>query len=177
GNQMPPSDEAAQAPGPSQADVAAAKDMSTGDRSEMIRSMVNRLAERLKDEPDDLEGWQRLARAYGVLGEQDKAAEALAQITRLQPNNIDAMMQRASALIEKSDRSKPLPTEAVDIFKKVLAIKPDNQDALYFTGLAASQNKQFSLARERWTKLLTLLPKDGQAWQAVSGQLAKLPLQ
>ncbi|MBT4017674.1 MAG: c-type cytochrome biogenesis protein CcmI [Alphaproteobacteria bacterium] len=177
GNQMPASDEAAQAPGPSQADVAAAKDMSTGDRSEMIRSMVNRLAERLKDEPDDLEGWQRLARAYGVLGEQDKAAEALAQITRLQPNNIDAMMQRASALIEKSDRSKPLPTEAVDIFKKVLAIKPDNQDALYFTGLAASQNKQFSLARERWTKLLTLLPKDGQAWQAVSGQLAKLPLQ
>jgi cytochrome c-type biogenesis protein CcmH len=174
-NQMPASDEAAQAPGPSQADVAAAQDMSTGDRSEMIRSMVNRLAERLKDEPDDLEGWQRLARAYGVLGETDKAAEALAQITRLQPNNIDALMQRASALIEKSDRSKPLPTEAVDIFKKVLTIKPDNQDALYFTGLAASQNKQFGMARERWNKLLTLLPKDGQAWQAVSSQLAKLP--
>jgi cytochrome c-type biogenesis protein CcmH len=186
GNQMQASDtaqsapqtrEADQAPGPTKADVAAAKDMSTGDRSEMIRSMVNRLAERLKDEPDDLEGWQRLARAYGVLGEQDKAADARAQILRLQPDNIDVLMQRASAIIEKSDRRKPLPTEAVDIFKKVLALKPDNQDALYFTGLAASQSKQFALARERWSKLLTLLPKDGQAWQAVSGQLAKLPQQ
>jgi cytochrome c-type biogenesis protein CcmH len=164
-----------QAPGPSQADVAAAQDMTTSDRSAMIRSMVERLATRLKDEPDDFEGWQRLARAYGVLGEKEKATEAFAQMARLQPDNIDLLMQRASAIIESSDRAKPLPKEAVDIFAKVLTIKPDNQDALYFTGLAASQNRQFDVARARWTKLLGLLPKDGQAWQAVSKQLAKLP--
>jgi len=165
------------APGPSQEDVAAAQDMSADDRANMIRTMVERLAERLKEEPDNLEGWQRLARAYGVLGEQDKAREAFAQINRLQPDNIDGLMQQASMIIEGSDRAKPLPQEAVDIFARVLTLKPDNQDALYFSGLAASQKKQFDLARTHWNKLLGLLPKDGQAWQAVNGQLEKLPLQ
>ena len=39
----------------------------------MIRSMVESLADRLKEEPDDLGGWRRLARAYQVLGETKKA--------------------------------------------------------------------------------------------------------
>lgn len=65
------------APGPSAEDVKAAGKMSAGDRQRMIRSMVQRLADRLEDEPDDLEGWQRLARAYQVLGETAKAMDAL----------------------------------------------------------------------------------------------------
>ena len=65
------------APGPSAADVAAAADMSGEDRSAMIRSMVSRLEERLKAEPKDLDGWLRLARAFTVLGDKDKAEGAL----------------------------------------------------------------------------------------------------
>ena len=72
------------APGPSAADVEAASQMSAEDQSDMIRSMVNRLAERLENEPDDLEGWKRLARAYQVLGENEKADEARAKIKALQ---------------------------------------------------------------------------------------------
>jgi len=53
------------------------------DRKEFILTMVKRLAERLKEEPDDLEGWERLATSYEVLGDQQKAAEARAQIARL----------------------------------------------------------------------------------------------
>ncbi|MDB5601608.1 MAG: cytochrome c-type biosis protein CcmI [Xanthobacteraceae bacterium] len=64
------------APGPSAADVAAAKDMSETDRNEMIRGMVARLADRLRTEPADLEGWLRLLRAYMVLGQREKAMEA-----------------------------------------------------------------------------------------------------
>ncbi|WP_238121538.1 MULTISPECIES: c-type cytochrome biogenesis protein CcmI [unclassified Xanthobacter] len=65
------------APGPSAEDVANAASMSTGDRSAMIRGMVQRLEDRLKESPDDLEGWLRLARAFKVLGEPDKAKGAL----------------------------------------------------------------------------------------------------
>ena len=57
--------------------IAAAKDMSAADRNEMIRGMVDRLAARLKDNGDDVEGWLRLVRAYIVLGERDKAQAAL----------------------------------------------------------------------------------------------------
>ncbi|MFI5023460.1 MAG: c-type cytochrome biogenesis protein CcmI, partial [Alphaproteobacteria bacterium] len=69
---------------PSAADVAAAENMSDEQRREMIRSMVERLAARLKGQPDDLAGWQRLARAYGVLGEKDKAADAEAHVAKLE---------------------------------------------------------------------------------------------
>jgi cytochrome c-type biogenesis protein CcmH len=56
--------------------VAAAKDMNETDRSAMIRSMVDRLATRLKQNGDDVEGWLRLVRAYMVMGDADKAKAA-----------------------------------------------------------------------------------------------------
>jgi cytochrome c-type biogenesis protein CcmH len=78
------------APGPSSADVAAASSMSDADRQSMIQAMVDRLATRLKETPDDLEGWRRLARAYAVLGQTDKAADAERQVLRLAPNDPNA---------------------------------------------------------------------------------------
>jgi cytochrome c-type biogenesis protein CcmH len=57
--------------------VAAAKDMNDTDRGAMIRSMVERLASRLKQNGDDVEGWLRLVRAYIVMGDRDKAKSAL----------------------------------------------------------------------------------------------------
>jgi cytochrome c-type biogenesis protein CcmH len=56
--------------------MTAAKDMSETDRSAMIRSMVDRLATRLHQNGDDVEGWLRLVRAYMVMGEADKAKAA-----------------------------------------------------------------------------------------------------
>lgn len=62
--------------GPSAEDVEAAGEMTAEERAEFIQSMVDRLASRLEEEPDDLDGWLQLARAYGVLGQPDKALEA-----------------------------------------------------------------------------------------------------
>jgi cytochrome c-type biogenesis protein CcmH len=58
--------------------IAAAKDMNEADRTAMIRGMVDRLAVRLKQNGDDVEGWLRLVRAYMVLGDRDKARQAQA---------------------------------------------------------------------------------------------------
>jgi cytochrome c-type biogenesis protein CcmH len=55
----------------------AAGEMSEEDRGAFIRSMVARLAERMEDEPENLDGWLQLARAYMVLGETENAREAL----------------------------------------------------------------------------------------------------
>ena len=57
--------------------MAAAKDMTEPDRGAMIRGMVDRLATRLKQNGDDVEGWLRLVKAYMVMGERDKAASAV----------------------------------------------------------------------------------------------------
>jgi cytochrome c-type biogenesis protein CcmH len=64
-------------PGPSAADIAAASSMPPSQQSEMVRGMVDRLANRLKREPKDANGWMRLMRARMVLGEAEAASEAL----------------------------------------------------------------------------------------------------
>lgn len=56
--------------------IAASKDMAEGDRNAMVRGMVERLATRLKQNGDDVDGWLRLVRAYLVMGERDKAMGA-----------------------------------------------------------------------------------------------------
>jgi cytochrome c-type biogenesis protein CcmH len=74
------------APGPTRDDVATASEMSEADRTAFIRSMVDRLADRLAEDPDDLDGWLRLGNAYRVLGEMDKAREAFLSAEKLASN-------------------------------------------------------------------------------------------
>jgi cytochrome c-type biogenesis protein CcmH len=64
------------APALSPETMAAAKDMNAGDREAMIKGMVERLASRLKQNGDDVEGWLKLVRAYLVMGDQEKAKNA-----------------------------------------------------------------------------------------------------
>lgn len=67
----------AAAPGPSAEDMAAAAGMSDADRSAMIEGMVERLAGKLKENPNDLSGWLRLIQAYGVMNKPEAARGAL----------------------------------------------------------------------------------------------------
>lgn len=68
----------AQAPrGPAADDVAVAQAMPPAEQQEMIRGMVEGLASRLEEEPNNLDGWLRLIRSYSVLGDKEKATEAL----------------------------------------------------------------------------------------------------
>jgi cytochrome c-type biogenesis protein CcmH len=69
--------------------VAAAQQLTPDQRSEMIRGMVDRLAEKLKADGSDLDGWLRLMRAYIVLGEPDKARTALADARKAMASDAD----------------------------------------------------------------------------------------
>lgn len=73
-----PSDPAPEMSGPTEADIAAAAEMTPDARQEMVMGMVSGLAESLKQQPDNLEGWQRLIRSYAVLGNRSAADAAFA---------------------------------------------------------------------------------------------------
>jgi cytochrome c-type biogenesis protein CcmH len=81
------------APALSDDTMAAAKDMTDSDRGAMIRGMVDRLATRLKQNGDDVEGWLRLVRAYMVMGERDKAVSALADARQAFANDAERLKQ------------------------------------------------------------------------------------
>ncbi len=91
---------ASSAPGPSQEDIAAAREMSAEDRAAMINAMVERLANRLEENGDDLGGWLRLVRSYTVLGRRDDALAALEKARR-QFRQDEAALSKIEALAEK----------------------------------------------------------------------------
>ena len=87
--------------GPTEEDVLNAQDMSEEDRGAFIQSMVDRLASRLEDEPDDLDGWMQLGNAYSVLGREGEAIAALEQAEQLlsvAPENDPRRQSVAAAL-------------------------------------------------------------------------------
>lgn len=71
-------------------ELAAELGITRENRDQMIRGMVENLAARLAQQPDDPDGWLRLARSYLVLGEPAKARDALAHLQRLRPDDPQA---------------------------------------------------------------------------------------
>ena len=94
--------EAPASSGPSAQDMEAAAGMEPQARSEMIQGMVARLAERLKTEGNDVEGWLRLVRAYMVLGDRDKARDAATDARRALAGDADKL-RRIDDLIKGLD--------------------------------------------------------------------------
>ena len=116
----PPSDTATSASsiapqgvGPNAADMAAAAQMSPEARQAMIRTMVGRLAAQVEQNPGDKAGWDRLARAYDVLGEPDKATAARARATGA--SSAPAPSSSSSQSAETSAAAAPAkPAETAD---------------------------------------------------------------
>jgi cytochrome c-type biogenesis protein CcmH len=89
----PPAAGEPRAPALSPETMAAAKDMNADDRDAMIKGMVERLATRLKQNGDDVEGWLRLVRAYLVMGDQEKAKSALSDARQAVSGDADRLKQ------------------------------------------------------------------------------------
>ncbi|MGB3389830.1 MAG: c-type cytochrome biogenesis protein CcmI [Pseudaminobacter sp.] len=76
-NRIAATDAKEPAAGPTQAEMEAAASMSSGDRQAMIETMVAGLDQKLRENPQDTDGWMRLVRSYVVLGKTQEAREAL----------------------------------------------------------------------------------------------------
>ena len=156
------------APGPSEEDMAAAGEMSPEEQQAMIRSMVERLAERLEKEPGDLEGWLRLARAYDVLGEAGAASDAWARAAGLAPGDAQVLESYAIALVETAPRNEPLTPAVVGAFERLADVDPENPVALWHLGRAAAEMGDAAAARGYWQRLLAHLPPGSDQHAAVS---------
>jgi cytochrome c-type biogenesis protein CcmH len=99
---------------PSGSAVAAAAKATAGappeERQAMINAMVERLAARLEDQPDDVDGWVRLGRSYMVLNQPDKAREAYLRASKLKPDDtaIGRALAEASTAAGKSRTVAPV---------------------------------------------------------------------
>lgn len=161
------------AKGPSSEDVKSAMQMSSEDRMAFIRTMVGGLAARLQDEPNDFDGWMRLGRAYGVLGEQDNSKNAYAQAATLRPRDTGALAAHARAIVDAADADAPPPDDAIQAYRRLLSIEPTHSEALWFTGLADARGGNLKAAVAAWEALLQQLDPSTPQYKQLQEELAR----
>ena len=159
--------------GPDADSLAAAADMSQQDREAMILSMVEALRDRLRTAPDDTEGWQRLARAYDVLGDAEAAFDALARAAASAPQDhaLTYQLLEKTIGVEMSAEELRMAQTALDRLTADAAKAPQY---LFFTGHLAKLSGAPANARTAWIKLLDSLPADSDMAAALNAEIAKL---
>ncbi len=140
--------------------------------AENISQMVSKLEQRLTQSPDDSEGWKMLGRSFSYLQQYQKAANAYAQLYRLQPDDIETMLQYANNLAMA--RNGRVAGEPAALLDKVLQREPNNPNALWLMGMGKAEEGRFADAKQYWQKLLSLLPADSESLPQVRQMLAAL---
>lgn len=152
-------------------DLPFANRVSPAAQAAMIQNMVSGLAAKLKDNPQDAQGWAMLGRSYAVLGETDKAIDAYEHARQLKPDDPTIALAEAAAMLADRKVEDPVPARAVALLKTVTARQPDQPMALWFLGLAAAQQRDFTQARDDWTHLLRVMPADAPERDTVNAAL------
>ncbi len=133
-------------------------------QQENIKAMVAGLEERLKDNPDDLEGWLRLIRSYDVLEQEHKAIMALIQLSELQAQSLEiqlAVLERI--LVKNRSQANSEFLEYADIaLKRAFKLSRSHPETLFFAGHFAKITGRLDEARRYWSELLEAVPADNE---------------
>jgi cytochrome c-type biogenesis protein CcmH len=138
---------------------------------QQIAANIEKLAERLKQNPSDVTGWRMIARSYMMQDRFSDAAAAYEQLTKLEAKNADAWADYAEALGMANNRS--LVGKPLEAINRALQIDPKHQRALDLAGTAAYQAGDYKKAISYWEKLLKLLPAGSEDLKAITNQITK----
>jgi len=162
------------APGPDEQAMTNAASMSDEQRQAMIRGMVEKLAAKQEADPSNLEGWLRLGKAYAVLHEPDKAADAYDKAAALKPDDMAIPLQAARAFLAELKPPARIPPRVVAWLKQVEAHDPQQPVVLWYLGLAAVQDSHPDDARRYWQALHAQLPAGSEDAKMVQTALDAL---
>lgn len=147
-------------PTPSREQQEAMAQLPPEQRQQAIRSMVEGLAARLADAPQDRAGWLRLANAWKVLGENANAADAYGRADTLAPVDARILADWAEAHVRQLAPGAVPSPQAVAVLERLEKAEPRNALALFYLGVAAEAAGNKPAALQRWKTLLALLPAD-----------------
>jgi cytochrome c-type biogenesis protein CcmH len=170
----PPAGASAQAAGPDEQAMAAAANMTDEQRQAMIHGMVAKLAAEQAANPSNLDGWMRLGRAYTVLHQADKAADAFEKAAALRPDDVSIRLQEVRALLSDHATAEKLPPRLIGLLKQVEARDPGQPLVLWYLGIAAAQDAEPNEARRYWSQLLTKVPAGSEDAKMVQSALDTL---
>lgn len=148
-------------------------------RAARIRAMVRDLAEQLASEGGPPAAWQRLGRAYLVIGERALAAQAFETALETAPEDAGLHKDLATALMEAPATADGLPVvtdAALDHLRNALTLRPDDPELHWYLGIRALADDEIAKAHDHWTLVLARLPPDTAEHALVRRQLERLEL-
>jgi cytochrome c-type biogenesis protein CcmH len=142
-----------------------------GVTQQQLQSMVERLAVRMKDNPEDAEAWVMLARSYAVLGRYPESADAYARAAARIPDDAQLLADYADALAMAQGRR--LQGEPEKIIARALAADPNNIKALALAGTAAFDRKNYAEAIRHWERIQGLVPPGSEFVDSLQASIAE----
>ncbi len=138
---------------------------------EQIEAMVAKLAERMKQNPDDPQGWAMLGRSYAVMGRYNDSAAAYANAVARVPDNPHLLADYADAMAMAQGQS--LQGEPEKLIMRALKVDPNHVKSLALAGTIAFDKKDFPTAIKYWEKMATLVPPDSEMARNMQGSIAE----
>lgn len=143
---------------------------SHGVTRQQIEGMVERLAARMRENPDDATGWVMLGRSYAVLDRFPEAVAAYANAVKRSPPDAQLLADYANVLAMAQGRR--LQGEPERIIAQALKVDPRNVKALALAGTAAFENHDFKGAIAHWRKILEVVPPDSDMADSIRDSIA-----
>jgi cytochrome c-type biogenesis protein CcmH len=116
---------------------AQAEPRQQADAAPEFQEMIDRLAQRLQQNPNDLKGWLLLGRSYQQTEQSDLAVDAYAHALKLDPEDLDLKAAYAQSVGESLGGFAGEPAQ---IAAEILAKNPKHQTALWLAGAGAAQS-------------------------------------
>ncbi|MCO6411271.1 MAG: c-type cytochrome biogenesis protein CcmI [Thiogranum sp.] len=132
-------------------------------------AMVAQLSQRMRENPDQLEGWLLLARSYAALNQFDNALEAYAQARRLVGDQPELLIDSADMLVMASGGQ--FTDEVGALLDQALSVQPDNAKGLWLKGHWKFRNNDIQGAIDNWKKAAAQLPPDSENVLAINQQI------
>jgi cytochrome c-type biogenesis protein CcmH len=136
-----------------------------------VEAMVERLAARLRENPEDVNGWKLLGRSYGVMGRYAEAADAYARAALRAPRDAQLLADFADVLAMA--RGQSLQGEPEQLVLRALEIEPGNVKALALAGSAAFERKDFAAAASHWERMLAHVEPGSEDARAIQQNVAE----
>ena len=136
-----------------------------------IEKMVQRLADRLEQNPEDLEGWKMLGKSYSVMGRFAEASNAYAKAAARAPRDPQLLADLADALAMA--RGQKMKGEPEELVLRALQLDPKNLKALALAGTAAYERQDFAGAAAYWERMLPLVPRDSEDARTIAMNVAE----
>jgi cytochrome c-type biogenesis protein CcmH len=136
-----------------------------------VEAMVERLSARLRENPDDVNGWKLLGRSYGVMGRYAEATDAYAKAAVRAPRDAQLLADLADVLAMA--RGQSLQGEPEQLALRALEIEPGNLKALALAGSAAFERKDYAAAAKQWERMLAHVEPNSEDARAIQQNVAE----